>query len=157
MRERLEAVVDVGELREQHVERAAVSAAIITKRAGPHADEALERRWLLTGDLGDLGAELLQERLRRLLARRGGERERLEVRRGGGEVVAAQTPGGRRDDRLGADDRGQRRQQLGAVDRLEPRRRRLLAEAEVDDDRPLVGDEDVRGAEATGARAERGA
>ena len=143
-----EAVVDMGELREQHVEGGG-ERGDHHERPRPHAYEAFERRRLLAGDLGDLRAELAQERLRRVLAGRGREREGLEVRRRRREVVAARDSGPPTRRPVGAHDLGQRHQELGAVDRLQPGRRRFLAEAEVDHDRPPVGDEDVRGTEGT--------
>ena len=136
------AVVDVGELREKQVEGAGQDGHR-HERPGPDAHEPLERRDLLARHLGGAGAELGQEPLRHLVSGRGRQRQGLEVRERGRQVLGVEHACGRRQGSLRSDERGEGREQLRPVDGLRSGRRRLLAEAEVDDRRPAGRHQDV--------------
>ena len=131
--EGVDAVVDAGELREEDVERAR-RRRHHDDGSGAHPHEAFERLGLVPRGGGDPLAQRPQRRLRHASAGGGRQRQRLQVGRGGVEVVGRQHPGGRRRRRVGADDGRQRAQQLGPVDRLGARFGRRGRRAEVDDD-----------------------
>ena len=115
--------------------------------SGPDPDEPLEwDRVPRRSRIATAARSSCEQRLRRLLAGRGRQRERLEER--DGARPASVGPSTRAADATAAlrtDEHGERRQQLGPVERLHPRRRRLFAEPEVDDHRPVRSDEHVRG------------
>ena len=74
-----DALVDVGELREQDVEGSG-EGDDGEQGAGADPDELGQRRRLDAGGLGQAGPQLTEQGLARRTPRRGGQRERLEVR-----------------------------------------------------------------------------
>ena len=100
--ERVEAVADVGELREQHVERRG-QRRDHDQRPGPDAHQPLERGGLLAGRRGDAVAQLAQQRLRSPAC---GSRPTAPAAGGTGAALAsscgADRAGGRGDAALGA-------------------------------------------------------
>ena len=90
--DRLDAVVDVGELRQQEVEGPG-ERGDHQERARSHPDESFERLRLDTGCLADLVAYGFEQRLRCLPAGRRGQRQGLDERRGGGQVGGREGPG----------------------------------------------------------------
>ncbi len=141
---RLEAVVDAGELGQHHVEGAG-EGGDGEQRLGLHPHEALERWQLDVGRRRHVLAKRLQLRLGEAVPRRRRQAQGLEEAEGGGEVGRTDGAQRGRDRRCRADELGERRQQLGAVHRLEPRARRLLGGAEVDEDRAALAHDDVAG------------
>ena len=90
------AVVDVGELRQQEVEGAG-ERGDHDDRARPHPDEALERLgFLRRSPRRSRRASRLSSRLRGLPAGRRRERQRLQVRRRGGQLRPGRARGRRR-------------------------------------------------------------
>ena len=104
--ERLDAVVDVGELRQQEVEGAG-ERGDHQERAWSHPDQSLERLRLDTGRLADVVADGLEQRLRCLPAGRRGQREGLDEWRGGGQIGGREGPGGGGGGGLRPGDGGQ--------------------------------------------------
>ena len=118
-------------------------------RARAHADQALERFGFLLRRRGDLVAQVAEEALRGLAPGRRRQRQRLQVRGSGGQLLRGEHTGGGGRRFLRTDLLGERHEQLGPVDRLQSGVRRRLGGAEVDDHRTLVGDEDVRRPQGT--------
>ena len=112
MPNRAEAVTDIRQLRKQDVERAD-ERGDHEHRAGPNADQAFERRRLLTAHRRDRGAKILQHGLRHFLTRRGRKRKWLQVGDCLREQGRSDHASRRRDCPIGADEHGERRQQLG--------------------------------------------
>ena len=139
----VDAVVDVGELGQQEVEGAG-QGGDHQKRAWPHPDESFQWFRLEAGRLSDVLAHVLEQRLRGLPARGGGQRQWLDEWGRRGEVLGLQRA--RRGCRrcLGTGECGQRHDELGSVERLQAVLGCRRRAAEVDDHRTVVIDDDVR-------------
>ena len=149
--EGIDALVDVRQLRQQHVERAGQGG---DRHDGLrlHAHEPFERHRLATGRRGDLLACGPQHALRRGAPGTRRQGEGLQVGHGGGEVVGVEDARRGRDDGVGAHCCRERRDQLGPIDRLITTAAGRRGRAEVDDhDAALAvgarGDEDVGAAQ----------